>query len=111
MARLQTYALFSLYTAAGFCNVTRDCIVIMDAGLQDPPTLLPQMIETLENNQYDNVATRRVNPKDEPPVRSFFARRFYHIINKISDADIVSDTREKKMNRALSIQTLTKQNV
>lgn len=82
---------------AGFCNVTGDYIAIMDADLQDPPTLLAQMVKILESNQYDSVATRRVNRKGEPPIRSFFARRFYHIINKISDADIVDGARDFRL--------------
>ena len=56
----------------------------MDADLQDPPTLLPEMYEILTKEDYDQVGTRRVNRKGEPPIRSFFARCFYKLINKPS---------------------------
>ena len=69
---------------AGFCNAGGDYVAVMDADLQDPPALLPQMLEILESGEYDSVATRRVTRKGEPPVRSWFARLFYKIINRIS---------------------------
>ena len=65
--------------------------------MQDPPALLPQMIEILESGEYDSVATRRVTRSGEPPIRSFFARQFYKIINKISDADIVDGARDFRL--------------
>ena len=74
---------------AGFCNARGDYVAVMDADMQDPPSLLPEMVEALESGEYDSVATRRVSRTGEPPIRSFFARLFYKIINKISDADIV----------------------
>ena len=79
---------------AGFKNVTGDFVAIMDADLQDPPSLLPDMIRIMESGEYDSVATRRVSRDGEPPIRSFFARMFYKIINKISDADIVDGARD-----------------
>lgn len=82
---------------AGFCNATGDYVAVMDADLQDPPALLPEMVEILEKGEYDSVATRRVNRKGEPPIRSFFARAFYKIINKISDADIVDGARDYRL--------------
>lgn len=75
---------------AGFCNATGDYVAIMDADMQDPPDLLPEMLKLIESGEYDSVATRRVSREGEPPIRSWFARRFYSLINKISDADIVS---------------------
>lgn len=84
---------------AGFCNATGDYVAVMDADLQDPPALLPQMIEILETGEYDSVATRRINREGEPPIRSWFARLFYKIINKISDADIVDGARDFRMMR------------
>ena len=69
---------------AGFCNASGDYIAVMDADMQDPPSLLPKMLEILSNENYDSVATRRSNRTGEPPIRSWFARRFYKIINKIS---------------------------
>lgn len=84
---------------AGFCNVEGDYIAVMDADLQDPPALLPQMVELLESGEYDSVATRRVSRKGESPVRSWFARRFYRLINRISDADIVDGARDFRLMR------------
>ncbi len=82
---------------AGFCNVSGDYVAVMDADMQDPPSLLPKMLEILENGEYDSVATRRVNRLGEPPVRSVFAKAFYKIINKISDADIVDGARDFRL--------------
>lgn len=87
---------------AGFSNSTGDYVAIMDADLQDPPSLLPEMVKILESGEYDSVATRRVNREGEPPIRSFFARLFYKLINKISDADIVDGARDYRlMKRAM----------
>ena len=69
---------------AGFCNAGGDYVAVMDADLQDPPELLPEMLRLLESGAYDSVATRRVSRTGEPPVRSFFARQFYKLINRIS---------------------------
>ena len=82
---------------AGFCNAKGDYVAVMDADMQDPPSLLPQMVEILETQEYDSVATRRVTRDGEPPIRSFFARMFYRIINKISDADIVDGARDFRL--------------
>ena len=70
---------------AGLDLSSGDYIAIMDADLQDPPSLLPEMIKVLEddNSDYDCIGTRRVTRKGEPPIRSFFARMFYKIIKKI----------------------------
>jgi len=84
---------------AGFCNAKGDYIAVMDADMQDPPSLLPQMLEILESGEYDSVATRRVTREGEPPIRSFFARMFYKIINRISDADIVDGARDFRLMR------------
>ena len=87
---------------AGFENSTGDYVAVMDADLQDPPSLLPEMLEAIEKEGYDSVATRRVTRKGEPPIRSFFARMFYKIINKISKADIVDGARDYRlMNRKM----------
>lgn len=82
---------------AGFCNAKGDYVAVMDADMQDPPALLPQMLEILEKGEYDSVATRRVSRNGEPPIRSWFARKFYQIINKISDADIVDGARDFRL--------------
>ncbi len=79
---------------AGFCNAKGDFVAVMDADMQDPPSLLPQMVEILEKGEYDSVATRRVDRAGEPPIRSWFARKFYWLINKVSDADIVDGARD-----------------
>ena len=82
---------------AGFCNAKGDYVAVMDADMQDPPSLLPKMIELLAGGEYDSVATRRVTRKGEPPVRSWFAKMFYKIINKFSDADIVDGARDFRL--------------
>ena len=82
---------------AGFCNARGDYIAVMDADLQDPPSLLPEMVKILQSGQYDSVATRRADRAGEPPVRSWFARRFYSLINRISDADIVDGARDFRL--------------
>lgn len=82
---------------AGFCNASGDYVAVMDADMQDPPALLPQMLEIIEKEEYDSVATRRVSRKGEPPIRSWFARQFYKIINKISEADIVDGARDFRL--------------
>lgn len=84
---------------AGFCNVKGDYIAVMDADMQDPPSLLPQMIEILEGGEYDSVATRRTSRTGEPPIRSWFAKRFYRLVNRISDADIVDGARDFRLMR------------
>lgn len=82
---------------AGFDNVTGDYVAVMDADLQDPPALLPEMYQAIKEEGYDSVATRRVTRAGEPPIRSFFARMFYKIINKISKADIVDGARDYRL--------------
>ncbi len=82
---------------AGLEYADGDLTVIMDADLQDPPALLPKMYEAIVEEGYDSVATRRVNRKGEPPIRSFFARRFYRLMNRISKADIVDGARDYRM--------------
>lgn len=84
---------------AGFCNAKGDYVAVIDADLQDPPSLLPKMFEMLESGEYDSVATRRVTRAGEPKIRSFFARIFYKIINRISDADIVDGARDYRLMR------------
>lgn len=81
---------------AGLEAATGDCVAIMDVDLQDPPELLPQMLAGLQEG-YDCVATRRVTRKGEPPLRSFFARCFYHLINRISKTEIVDGARDFRL--------------
>ena len=82
---------------AGLEKSKGDYVVIMDADLQDPPAMLPEMISYIESGEYDCVATRRVDRKGEPPIRSWFARKFYRLMNKISNADIVDGARDYQM--------------
>ena len=85
---------------AGFSKATGDYVVMMDADLQDPPSLLPEMFKAVTEEGYDSVATRRVTRKGEPTIRSFCARMFYNIMNKISDAELVDGARDYRlMNR------------
>ena len=91
---------------AGFQNSTGDYVVLMDADLQDPPRLLPEMYKAIVEEGYDSVATRRVTRKGEPPIRSFFARMFYKIINKISDADIVDGARDYRLMKRSMINAI-----
>jgi len=81
---------------AGFKKAKGDYAVMMDADLQDPPALLPEMFSYIEQG-YDSVATRRVSRKGEPVIRSFFARMFYRLMNKISKADIVDGARDYRL--------------
>lgn len=82
---------------AGFEHSTGDYVAVMDADLQDPPSMLPEMYRTIKEDGFDSVATRRVTRAGEPPIRSFFARMFYKIINKISNADIVDGARDYRL--------------
>lgn len=91
---------------AGLEHATGDYVAIMDADMQDPPALLPQMYEAVTVEGYDNVATRRVSREGEPPIRSFFARLFYKIINKISQADIVDGARDYRLMRRRMVDAI-----
>jgi len=82
---------------AGLEKAKGDYVVIMDADLQDPPAMLPEMLKYIQSGEYDCVATRRVDRKGEPPIRSWFARKFYKLMNKISSADIVDGARDYQM--------------
>lgn len=95
---------------AGLSNADGDYVAIMDADMQDPPALLPQMADALESGEYDSVATRRVSRAGEPPVRSFFARLFYKIINKISDADIVDGARDYRLMKREMVDAIIEMN-
>ncbi|MBQ3589821.1 MAG: glycosyltransferase family 2 protein [Clostridia bacterium] len=82
---------------AGFCNSCGDYTAVMDADMQDPPSLLKEMVEILEKGEYDSVATRRNTRSGEPKIRSFFAKMFYKIMSKISRVDIVSGARDFRL--------------
>jgi len=82
---------------AGLEAATGDYVTIMDVDLQDPPALLPEMIKAIKEEGYDSVGTRRVTRKGEPPIRSFFARMFYKLINKMSKVEMVDGARDYKL--------------
>ena len=82
---------------AGLENARGDYVATMDADLQDPPSLLPEMLKILQTGGYDCVATRRENRVGEPPVRSWFSRLFYKIMNRISDIEFVDGARDFRM--------------
>ena len=85
---------------AGLENAAGDYVAILDADLQDPPALLPEMLRIVTEEGYDCVGSRRVSRKGEPPIRSWFARMFYRIMNRISSADGVDGARDfQLMNR------------
>ena len=82
---------------AGLEYSVGDYVAIMDADLQDPPSMLHEMYDGIKNEGYDCVATRRVSRKGEPPIRSFFAKCYYKLINKISDTEIVDGARDYRL--------------
>lgn len=82
---------------AGLEKSSGDYVAVMDADLQDPPELLEKMYDILQNEEFDCVATRRKDRKGEPPIRSFFAKQFYKLINRISSADIVDGARDFRL--------------
>lgn len=82
---------------AGLKASTGDFVAVMDVDLQDPPYLLQGMYEALVSEDFDCVATRRTDRKGEPPIRSFFARCFYKLINKISSTEIVDGARDYRL--------------
>ena len=82
---------------AGLNNARGDYVVIMDADMQDPPALLPEMISTLESGEYDSVATKRSTRTGEPKIRSFLSESFYKFINRISKTEIVNGARDYRL--------------
>lgn len=94
---------------AGLSKASGQFISVMDVDLQDPPSLIPQMLNSILNDGFDCAATRRATRKNEPPVRSFFARLFYKIMGKLSNVEVVDGARdfrvmtEKYKNAVLSL--------
>ena len=82
---------------AGLEHASGDLVAIMDADLQDPPRLLPEMYRAVTEEGYDSVATRRVTRKGEPPIRSFFARMFYRLMNKMCKTEVVDGARDFRL--------------
>ena len=95
---------------AGLNEAKGDLVVIMDTDLQDPPKLLPEMYNILQSNEYDSVATYRINRKGEPPIRSFFARMFYKMINKMIDVEIVDGARDYRMMKRPMVDAIISMN-
>ena len=85
---------------AGLQAARGEYIATLDVDGQDPPSLIPQMLEVVTSGEYDCAGTRRINRTGEPPIRSFFARRFYAIMKKITDIEIIDGARDfRLMNR------------
>ncbi|SDQ40444.1 Glycosyltransferase involved in cell wall bisynthesis [Carnobacterium viridans] len=82
---------------AGLEHATGDYVAVMDVDLQDPPELLPQMLRLIREEAYDCVGTRRVSRKGEPPLRSFLAKEFYRIMNRISAVEFVDGARDYRL--------------
>ena len=91
---------------AGMEASVGEYVVIMDVDLQDPPSLLPQMLQGIRQEGYDCVATRRVTRAGEPKVRSFFARMFYRLINRISKTEIVDGARDFRMMTRQMVESI-----
>ena len=82
---------------AGLRKATGDLITIMDVDLQDPPEIIPEMIKKMQEDNLDWVGSKRVTRTGEPPIRSFFARKFYQLMNKISDTEMVDGVRDFRL--------------
>lgn len=91
---------------AGLEHATGDYICVMDADLQDPPELLIKMFEIIETQDYDCVGCRRVDRSGEPLIRSFFAKKFYQIINKISDVEMVDGARDFRLMKKAMVDSI-----
>lgn len=93
---------------AGFSNSIGDYVVVMDADLQHPPTLIPQMLSVIESGEYDSVAAQRVNRQGESKIKNWFSKKFYKIINMISDLEIVDGASDfRMMTRKMIISILS----
>ena len=91
---------------AGLEAAKGDYVTLMDADLQDPPTLLKQMYDAIKIEGYDSVGTRRVTRKGEPTIRSFFARMFYKIINKMSNIEMVDGARDYRLMKRQVVDSI-----
>ena len=81
----------------GLSNSTGDYVVVMDADLQHPPELIPEMLKAIEEDGYDSCAARRTNRKGEPIVKSIFSKAFYHIMNRMTVIDLVPGSTDFRM--------------
>lgn len=91
---------------AGLESAKGDYVTVMDADLQDPPEYLPKMFETMEKNGDDVVGTRRVSRKGEPPIRSWFARQFYKLINRFTEVEIVDGARDFRLMKRQVVDSI-----
>ncbi len=91
---------------AGLSHTTGEYVGLMDADLQDPPALLEEMYLGIVRDGHDCVATCRSTRKGEPPIRSFFARCFYRLINKISKANIVDGARDFRLMKRVMVDAI-----
>lgn len=91
---------------AGLQHATGDIVGLMDADLQDPPALLPEMLKALNEEGYDIAASRRSTRQGEPVIRSFFARRFYSFINKVSTTKLVDGARDFRLMKRLVVNAV-----
>ena len=93
---------------AGFCNANGDYVAVMDADLQDPPELIPDMVRILDEGNFDCVAARRISRKGEPKLRSLFAKLFYKILNRISNTEIIDGARDFRMMKRKPLDSIIK---
>lgn len=93
---------------AGLEKSTGNYITLMDADLQDPPHMLKEMYHAINEEGYDCVGTRRVNRIGEPPIRSFFARKFYKLINKLSRTEMVDGARDYRLMKRKVVNAILK---
>jgi len=92
---------------AGLKASKGEYVSLIDADLQDPPSLIKEMYTILTTEEeYDCVATRRIDRKGEPPIRSFFAKQFYKLMNKISDTEVVDGARDFRFMRRQMVDAI-----
>ena len=93
---------------AGLEKAKGEYVAILDADMQDPPSLIPDMIKALDNDECDIIAARRVTRKGEPPIRSMFARAFYRLINKMTDVEIADGARDFRLMKRIVVEAILK---
>ena len=91
---------------AGLEHSKGDYVAVMDVDLQDPPELLPEMYRLIQDEEYDCIGTRRKDREGEPIIRSFFARKFYKLINRISDTEIVDGARDFRLMKRQMVNAI-----
>ena len=93
---------------AGLEKAKGEYVAILDADMQDPPSLIPDMIKSLDNDECDIIAARRVTRKGEPPIRSMFARAFYRLINKMTEVEIADGARDFRLMKRIVVDAILK---